>query len=132
MSQDEIPRLADWLAEYRSRPKPTEVVVATYDMAEPISDVPENASDAGRVALDIVRYDSPGWPGPPDESHYVMGVNARGEHLWDDWFESEQARREAIGHGRYGEVVERPATDRKLRRAAMRGRAGADWQRGVS
>jgi hypothetical protein len=111
MTQDDIPKLADWLAEYRSRPKPTEVVVATYDCVTPIPDTPDNAGDAGRVALDIVRLDAPGWPGPPDPSHYVMGVDARGQHLWDDWFESEQAAREAIALGRYGDVVERITTD---------------------
>ena len=107
MAPDDIPRLVDWLAEYRSRPKPTEVVVATYDSVEPIPDTPDNAMDAGRVALDIVRMDSPGWPGPPNPSHYVMGVDARGQHLWDDWFESEQAARDAIEQGRYGKAVER-------------------------
>jgi hypothetical protein len=36
-----------------------------------------------------------------------MGVNAEGEHLWDDWYESEQQARQAIAEGEYGEVVER-------------------------
>ena len=107
MAEDDVPRLADWLAEYRVRPKPIEVVVATYDSVEAIPETPENGMDAGRVALDIVRYDSPGRPGPPDDSHYVMGVDAKGQHLWDDWYESEQAAREALAVGRYGEAVER-------------------------
>ena len=111
MAQDDIPKLDDWLAEYRARPKPTEVVIATYDLVEPIPDTPDNGMSAGQVAIDLVRCDSPGWPGPPDSSRYVMGANARGEHLWDDWFESEQAAREAIGRGRYGEAVERPRRD---------------------
>jgi hypothetical protein len=111
MTQDGIPKLADWLAEYRSRPKPTEVVVATYHCVTPIPDTPDNAGDAGRVALDIVRYDAPGWPGPPDPSHYVMGVDAQGQHLWDDWFKSEQAAREAIAQGHYGDIVESSTTD---------------------
>ena len=107
MAQDDVPKLADWLAEHRSRPKPMEVVVATYDSVEPIPDTPDNALDAGRVALDIVRHDSPGWPGPPDElPHYVMGVDAEGKVLWDDWYESERAAREAIAFGRYGQAVE--------------------------
>ncbi|MGO9958265.1 MAG: hypothetical protein ACLP50_20245 [Solirubrobacteraceae bacterium] len=79
---------------------------------EPIPDTPDNSGDAGRVALDIVRYDWRGWPEPSDTSHYVMGVDARGQHMWDDWFESEQAARTATADGRYGDVVERTAIDR--------------------
>jgi hypothetical protein len=110
MAQDDVPKLADGLAEYRGRPEPMEVVVATYDSVEPIPDTSDNGLDAGRVALDIVRHDSPGWPGLPDElPHYVMGVDAEGKWLWDDWYESGQAAREAIALGRYGEAVERGA-----------------------
>jgi len=109
--QEDIPRLADWLAEYRSRAKPTEVVVARYDLVQPIPDAPDEGMAAGQVSLDIVRYDSPDRPGPPDDSRFVMGVDARGKHLWDIWHESEQAARKAIAEGHYGEVVERPTTD---------------------
>jgi hypothetical protein len=108
---DDIPKLADWLAEYRSRPEPTEVVVATYDSVEPVPNTPDHFLDAGRVALEIRRYYSPGWPGPPDDSRYVMGVDAEGNVLWDDWYETEQAAREAIMSGWYGEVVGRPGAD---------------------
>ena len=111
MAEDDIPKLADWLAEYRSRPEPVEVIVASYDLVEPVSDDPHEALSAGQVGVDIVRYDAPGWPGPPDDSHYVMGVNADGAHLWDDWHESEQAAREAMSDGQYGTVVARPPKD---------------------
>lgn len=111
MPEDEIPKLADWLAEYRSRPEPTEVIVASYDLVESVPDNPREGMSAGQAAVDIVRYDSPGWPGPPDGSHYVMGVHAQGQHLWDDWYESEHAAREAIAEGRYGAVIERPRSD---------------------
>jgi hypothetical protein len=107
MSDEEIPKLADWLAEYRSRPEPVEVIVASYDLAQPIPDHPDSALSAGQVGLEIVRYDAPGWPGPTDDSHYVMGVNAEDKHLWDDWYDSEQAAREVIASGHYGAVVER-------------------------
>jgi hypothetical protein len=59
------------------------------------------------MAVDIVRYDTTGGAGPPDNSHYVMGVDARGQHLWDDWYASEDDARGAIESGRYGELVER-------------------------
>jgi hypothetical protein len=108
MPRDEIPSLAEWLAEYRSRPEPTEVVVATFDLVEPIPDTPEHGMAAGQVAVDVVRYDRTGWPGPPSNAHYVMGVDPGGNHTWDDWYESEQAAREAITDGHYGAVVERP------------------------
>lgn len=106
VAQDDVPKLADWLAEVRNRPEPVEVVVATYDSVESIPDTPDNMLDAGRVAIVIVRYDS---PGPPDDSRYVFGVDAEGKWLWDDWYETEQAAREAIAVGHYGEVVERGA-----------------------
>jgi hypothetical protein len=111
MPEDDISKLADWLAEYRRRPEPSQIVVATYDMVETVSDAPDNGMDAGRVALDIVRYDDAARPGPSNRSHYVMGVDATGRHLWDDWFESERAARHAIADGRYGQVAERPLHD---------------------
>lgn len=111
MAEEEVPKLADWLAEYRSRPDPIEVVVASYELLEPVPDDPREGMSAGQVAVDIVRYDAPGWPGPPDDSHYVMGVNADGDHLWDNWYESEQAAREAIADGHYGAVIERSHDD---------------------
>jgi hypothetical protein len=37
-----------------------------------------------------------------------MGVDGRGQHLWDDWYESEDDARGAIESGRYGELIERP------------------------
>jgi hypothetical protein len=82
MAEDEVPKLADWLAEYRSRPEPVEVIVATFDLLDAIPDEPHRGMAAGQVGIDIVRYDAPGWPGPPDDSHYVMGVDGDGEHLW--------------------------------------------------
>jgi hypothetical protein len=110
MAGEDAPSLSDWLAEYRSRPEPTEVVVVTFDLVEPIPDTPEHGMAAGQVAVDVVRYDKTGWPGPPDNAHYVMGVDAHGNHLWDNWFESEQAAREAITDGYYGTVIERPVS----------------------
>ena len=107
MGDEDVPKLADWLAEYRGRPEPVEVIVASYDLVEPIPDDPMHALAAGQVGLDIVRYDAPGWPGPPDHAHYVMGVNGRDEHQWDDWYESERDAREAIASGHYGAVTER-------------------------
>jgi hypothetical protein len=107
MGEEEIPKLADWLAEYRSRAEPVQVIVASYALVEPIPNDPTHGMSAGQVALDIVRYDAPGWPGPPDNAHYVMGVNAQGEHLWDNWYESEHDAREVIGSGHYGAVIER-------------------------
>jgi hypothetical protein len=107
MADDDVPRLADWLAEYRARPKHVEVVVATYDLHEPVPNVPAAGLHAGQVAIDIVRIDKPGWPGPADNSHYIMGVDAEGRHLWDDWYESEEAARDVIADGHYGDVVER-------------------------
>jgi len=66
MAQDDIPSLADWLAELRSRPAPTKVVLASYDLVRPIPDAPHEGMAAGQVALDVVRYDYLGWPGTPD------------------------------------------------------------------
>ena len=112
MADEDIPKLADWLAEYHSRPDPVEVVVASYDLVEPVPNDSGEGMSAGQVAVDIVRYDAPpGRPGPPDNAHYVMGVNAAGEHLWDDWYESEEAAREVIADGHYGPVVERLRDD---------------------
>jgi hypothetical protein len=51
------PKLAAWLAGYRSRPEPQMVVVATFDLVDPVPDTPENAMAAGQVAIDIIRYD---------------------------------------------------------------------------
>ncbi len=48
---------------------------------------------------------------PDCVSHYVMGVDADGLHLWDDWYDSEQAAREAISDGHYGAVIDCGATD---------------------
>jgi hypothetical protein len=104
------PSLSEWLAEYRSRPAPSEVVVVSYDLVEPVPDTPDHGMAADQVGIDIVRIDKPGWPGPPDDSHYVMGVDAQGRHLWDDWYDSELAAREVIADGHYGEVVERTIT----------------------
>jgi hypothetical protein len=108
VAQDDVPKLADWLAEYRSRPEPVEVVVAAYDSVEPTPDTPANMLDAGRVGLVIVCSDSPG-SGPQDDSRFVFAVDARGKVLWDHWYETEQAAREAFALGWYGEVVERGA-----------------------
>jgi|SRR5947209_16326510 len=111
MTEDDIPKLADWLAEYRSRPAPVEVIVASYDLAEPVPDDPSEGMAAGQIAVDIVRYEAPSERDPEDNAHYVMGVNAKGEHLWDDWYESETAAREAIADGGYGAVTERRRED---------------------
>ena len=107
MPDDGIPKLADWLAEFRSRPEPVEVVIARFDLVNPVPDHPDQGMSAGQVVVDIVRYDAPARPGPPDDSYYAMGVNRAGEHLWDDWYESEDAARKVIADGHYGEVVER-------------------------
>jgi hypothetical protein len=88
-----------------------EVIVASYALAEPIPEDANEGTSAGQVGLDIVRYDARGAPGPPDESHYVMGVNGLGAHLWDNWYESEQTARDAIASGHYGPVVEREIRD---------------------
>jgi hypothetical protein len=111
MASDEIPRLADWLAQHRSRPAPTEVIVATYDLIEPTPATSDAGMAAGQVAVDIVRYESPARSGPRDNAHYVMGVDSQGQHLWDQWFESEEAARDAILRGEYGEATERPHPD---------------------
>jgi hypothetical protein len=111
MPDEEIPKLADWLAEYRSRPDLVEVVVVSYDLVDPVTDDRRERMSSGQVAVDIVRYDAPGRPGSPDSGHYVMGVDASGEHLWDDWYGSEAAAREVISDGHYGAVVERLRDD---------------------
>ena len=113
MPDDEIPKLADWLAEYRSRPEPVEVVVASFVPAEPAwPGQPRRHGSAEQVGIDIVRRSEPGPPVTPDcVSHYVMGVDADGLHLWDDWYDSEQAAREAISDGHYGAVIDCGATD---------------------
>jgi hypothetical protein len=82
--------------------------VASYDLNEPIADDPVNGLSAGQTGIDIVRYDRTGWPGPPDNAHYVMGVDVHGQHLWDDGYELEDDARVAIESGRYGELIERP------------------------
>lgn len=105
------PSRSEWLAELRSRPKPIEVVVASYDLVEPVPDSPDQGMAAGQVGIDIVRIDQTGWPGQPDESAYVMGVNAGGKHRWDHWYESERVAREVIENGHYGALVERLPRD---------------------
>jgi hypothetical protein len=107
VTEDDIPKLADWLAEYRSRPEPVEIIVASYTLPEPIPDDPVHGMSAGQTGIDIVRYAASGRPGPPDNSHYVMGVDGRGQHTWDDWYETEDDARGAIESGHYGAVVER-------------------------
>jgi hypothetical protein len=107
MAEDEIPKLADWLAEYRSRPEPREVIVASYDLTQPIPDDSAHGMSEGQTGIEIVTYDLTDWPGPADNSHYVMGVDGDGQHLWDDWYESEDAAREAIESGQYGDLVKR-------------------------
>lgn len=106
MAEDEIPKLADWLAEYRTRPEPVEIIVAAYELTEPIPNDPIHGMSAGQTGIDIVRYDKAGWPGPPDNSYYIMGVDGQGQHTWDVWYDSEDAAREAIATGRYGDMVE--------------------------
>jgi len=84
--------------------------VARFGLVQPSARHP--ALSSGDVGIDIVRYEAPGRPGPPDNAHYVMGLNAEGRHLWDDWYESEAAAREAIDDGEYGAVVDRTSDAR--------------------
>lgn len=107
VTNDEIPKLDDWLAQYRGRPEPVEIVVASYDLPKPVADDPVHGMSAGQTGIDIVRYEATGRPGPPDNSHYVMGVDSRGQHTSDDWYETEGDARGAIESGHYGPVVER-------------------------
>jgi hypothetical protein len=80
MAEDEIPKLADWLAEYRSRPEPREVIVASYDLTQPIPDDSAHGMSEGQTGIEIVTYDLTDWPGPADNSHYVMGVDGDGQN----------------------------------------------------
>jgi hypothetical protein len=101
---DEVPKVADWLAEFRSRPPLVEVVVAAYDLVEPIGDDPVHGMAAGQVGLQLVRYDDPRSSPNRDGEHYVIGVSADGSHTWDHWFVSLTAAQQAITEGAYGVV----------------------------
>jgi len=105
--EDEIPKFADWLAEFRSRPPHVEVVVAAYHLVTPISDEPIHGMAAGQVGLHVVRYDDPRKPLDIDGEHFVMGVSTNGSHTWDHRFESLTAALEAIAEGDYGAVRSR-------------------------
>jgi hypothetical protein len=79
----------------------------SYDLTEPIPDEPTHGMSAGQTGVDIVRYNTSDRSGPPDTSHYVIGIDARRQHLWDDWYDSEESAREAIVNGQYGDLIER-------------------------
>jgi hypothetical protein len=102
VSDDEIPKLEDWLTEFGGRPRRVEIVVAVYELDEPVSDERVHDIPVGQTGVHVVRYDDPRKPPDIDGVHYVMAVNADGSHIWDDWFESLKGALQAIVAGDYG------------------------------
>lgn len=94
---DEIPKLDDWLAEYRSRPEPTEVVISEAPAHDP--EMPS------LVTVRIARYDETGWPNPTG-GFYLFGLDDTGSGLFDLWFETLR------------DAVEAAEDDYRLRREA--------------
>jgi hypothetical protein len=76
---DEVPRLADWLAEYRARPAPVEVVMCEAAATDP--EVPT------MVGVKVIRYDKPANP-VPTGGYYLIGYDSSGADLFDLWFET--------------------------------------------
>jgi hypothetical protein len=84
MADDRMPSLAEWLAEYRSRPEPKEVVLYRVALAEPSTSPVSGQSDI--VSLRIVRYDEPQNPRPTG-GVYLLSEGPDGESIADTWHE---------------------------------------------
>jgi hypothetical protein len=77
------PSLSEWLAEYRSRRPPTEVVLYRATLPEPVlSDAPRQRA----VSVVISRYDDPDNP-KPTGGFYLFSLNDADEGLTDTWHE---------------------------------------------
>jgi hypothetical protein len=77
------PSLSEWLAEYRSRRQPTEVVLYRANLPEPVvSDV----SQQRVAALRISRYDDPDNPRPTG-GFYLFSLNEADGCVSDIWHE---------------------------------------------
>jgi hypothetical protein len=76
------PSLSEWLAEYRSRRAPTEVVLYRAELSEPFV----SGSRRPVVALQIARYDDPDNPHPTG-GFYLFWLSETGEGVGDTWHE---------------------------------------------
>jgi hypothetical protein len=84
VSEAKMPTLAEWLAGYRSRPKPIEVVLYRVSLAAPIpSPVPGRSNIA---SFRISRFDAPRNP-VPTGGFYVFHEDAAGGWVDDSWHE---------------------------------------------
>jgi hypothetical protein len=84
MAADRMPSLGEWLAEYRSRPEPKEVVLYRVTLAEPVTRPVPRRGDI--VSLRIVRYDEPQNPRPTG-GVYLLSEGADGQSIADTWHE---------------------------------------------
>lgn len=78
------PSLSEWLAEYRSRREPTEVVLYRATLAHPVR---SHVSRQAVAALRISRYDEPDNP-KPTGGFYLFSLDEAEEWVTDTWHES--------------------------------------------
>jgi hypothetical protein len=78
------PSLSGWLAEYRSRAEPIEVVLYRAALPEPATSAVPGESV---VAVRISRYDEPDNPRPTG-GFYVLSLNAADDWIGDTWHET--------------------------------------------
>ena len=76
------PSLSEWLAEYRSRRRPTEVAMFEARLPQPIEVMSQRV-----VSLRIARYNDPDNPNP-DRGFYLFTVTAAGDTVSDTWHET--------------------------------------------
>jgi hypothetical protein len=77
------PSLSEWLAEYRSRRKPTEVVLHRARLPVPVRTHPSRAPIA---SLRISRFDDPDNP-CPTRGFYLFSLSETDEWVDDSWHE---------------------------------------------
>jgi hypothetical protein len=80
MADDRMPSFHDWLAEYRERPAPEEVVL--YQASLPVATTSLVSRRAGIVSLRIACYDD-----PAEDGVYLFSENEAGDVLADTWHE---------------------------------------------
>jgi hypothetical protein len=88
------PSLSEWLAEYRSRRPPIEVVLYEARLPQPIEERSQRV-----VSLRVACYDDPDNPNP-DRGIYLFTVTEQGEAVSDTWHETiDDALDAGVGYG---------------------------------
>ena len=84
MADQQMPSLAEWLAESRARPDPKEVTLYRAKLPKPVTSPVSRQS--GIRSLRIVRYDEPGNPRPTG-GFDLISEDADANSLSDTWHE---------------------------------------------